>query len=114
MAEARIRNSYRSSELIELMVQARFQTSIHAFEVLAPPNPDYIQLINSVDIPSLLVIGGVRSVVSSVVASELAGLNQHLEVAQIEEAGHGIPYNQTKHLSSVVKPFLRSVYARNF
>ncbi len=111
LAEARIRNSHRSSELIELMVQARFQTSIHAFEVLMPPNPDYIQLISSLDIPSLLVIGGVRALVSSVMASELAALNQHLEVVQIEEAGHGIPYDHPERLSVVVKSFLRSLHA---
>lgn len=111
LAEIRIRHSRRSRELIELFAQARFQTSIHAFEVLTPPNPDYVQLINTLDIPSLLVIGGVGAVVSPGVAAELARLNQRLQVVQIAEAGHGIPYDQPEHFSAVVKAFLLSVNA---
>lgn len=111
LAELRIRHKYRSPELIELCAQARFQTSIHAFEILAPPNPDYKQLIKALAIPSLLVIGGVGGVVSSVAAAELTELNQHLEVAQIAEAGHGIPYDQPERFSAIVKAFLYSVNA---
>ena len=111
LAEIRIRHSHRSRELIELFAQARFQTSIHAFEVLTPPNPDYMQLINTLDIPSLLVIGDVGSVVSPEVAAELARLNQRLEVVQIAEAGHAVPYDQPERFSAVVKTFLRSVSA---
>lgn len=107
--EMRVRHRGRSSEVIELFTQARFQTCIHAFEVLTPPNPDYMQLINSLDIPSLLVIGDVGSVVSSEVAEELAGLNQHLKTVQIPEAGHGLPYDQPERFSAVVQTFLRSV-----
>ena len=79
LIELRIRHRTRSPELIELFAQARFQTSIHAFEILTPPNPDYRQLINTLDIPSLLVIGGVGGIVSPIVAAELASLNQRLE-----------------------------------
>jgi pimeloyl-ACP methyl ester carboxylesterase len=109
VAELRIRHKHRSPELIELFAQARFQTSIHAFEILAPPNPDYRQLINAISIPTLLIIGGVGGIVSPVVAAELAGLNRHLEVAQITEAGHGIPYDQPGRFSAIVKIFLHSV-----
>ncbi len=111
LAELRIRQKHRSSELIELFAQARFQTSIHAFEILTPPNPDYRQLINTLAIPALLVIGGVGGVVSPVVAAELARLNQRLEIAQIVEAGHGIPYDQPERFSAVIKAFLYSVNA---
>ena len=111
LAEIRIRHSRRSREFIELFAQARFQTSIHAFEILTPPNPDYRQLIKTLAIPSLLVIGGVGGVVSPVVAAELARLNQRLEIAQIEEAGHGIPYDQPERFSAVVKAFLHSMSA---
>lgn len=111
LAQTRGRLSHRSPEIIELLVQARFQTSTRAFEILAPPNPDYIQLINTLDVPSLLVIGGVGSVVSSEVAAELAGLNQCLKVVQIAEAGHGIPYDQPDRLSAVVQTFLRFLIA---
>lgn len=109
LAEIRIRHNHRSCELIELFAQARFQTSIHAFEILTPPNPDYVQLIKTLDIPSLLIIGDVGSVVSPEVASELARLNQCLEVVQIAEAGHGVPYDQPDLFSAHVKAFLRSL-----
>jgi len=84
---------------------------MRAFEVLTPPNPDYMQLINTLDIPSLLVIGDVGSVVSPEMAAELAGLNQGLEVVQIKEAGHGVPYDQPERLSAALLTFLRSVSA---
>lgn len=109
LAELRIRHRHRSRELIELFATARFQTSIHAFEILTPPNPDYIQLIKALDIPSLLVIGDVGAVISPRMASELATLNQRLEVAQIPEAGHGIPYDQPERFSDLVKTFLTSL-----
>ncbi|MBI5346369.1 MAG: alpha/beta hydrolase [Chlamydiae bacterium] len=112
LAEMHGKNS-RSREVIELFSQARFQTSIRAFEVLTPPNPDYMQLINTLDIPSLLVIGDVGSVVSPEVAEELAGLNQHLKIVQIPEAGHGLPYDQPESFSAIVQTFLRSVKKMN-
>lgn len=109
--EIRVRHSRRSCEVIELFAQARFQTSIHAFEVLTPPNPDYMQLINTLDVPGLLVVGDVGSVVTLEMVAELAGLNQRLEVVQIEEAGHGVPYDQPERFSAVVQTFLRSLSA---
>ncbi len=111
LAETRVRRSHRSHELIELFVQARFQTSIRAFEILTPPNPDYVQLINALDVPSLLVVGGIGSVVSLEMAAELAGLNPCLKVAQITEAGHAIPYDQPDRLSAVIQTFLGSLVA---
>jgi len=109
LAEARARHNHRSQEIIELFAQARFQTGIHAFEVLTPPNPDYIQLIKTLDIPSLLVIGDNGSIVSTPMATELAKLNQHLQVVQIRGAGHAVPYDQPENFSIVVQNFLRSV-----
>lgn len=111
LAEMLGRHSRRSREIIELLVQARFQTSLSVFEVLTPPNPDYVQLINTIDVPSLLVIGDVGSVVIPEMAAELASLNQRLEVVQIKEAGHGVPYDQPERLSAVIQAFLRSVCA---
>ncbi len=109
LAEMQGRHSRRSREVIERFSQARFQTSLRAFEVLTPPNPDYMQLIKSLEVPSLLVVGDVGSVVSPEMASELAGLNQRMEVVQIEKAGHGVPYDQPERFSAVVQTFLRSV-----
>lgn len=111
LAEMEGRHSHRSREIIELFVQARFQTGIRAFKVLTPPNPDYMQLISALDMPSLLVVGDVGSVVTLEMAEQLAGLNQHLKVAQIEKAGHGVPYDQPERFSAVVQFFLRSVIA---
>ena len=92
LADIRIRHSDRSQELIERIAQARFQTSIHAFEILTPPNPDYKHLVNTLDIPALLVIGGTGAVVSPSLATELVEFNQCLKVVQIEDSGHGIPF----------------------
>jgi pimeloyl-ACP methyl ester carboxylesterase len=109
LTEIQDRHSHRSSNIIELIKLARFQTNIQAFEILTPPNPDYVQLIHTLDIPSLLVIGGVGSIVSPEVAEELAKLNQRLKVVQIKEAGHGVPYDQPERFSAIVQNFLRSV-----
>jgi len=111
LAEMQARPRLRSYEIIKLLTQARFQTSISAFEVLKPPNPDYMQLIKLLNVPSLLVVGDVGSVVSHEMAIELALLNKHLQVAQINEAGHGIPYDQPERFSAVVQTFLRSLRA---
>ncbi len=106
LTEMRIRHGSRSGELNQLLAEARFQTSTFAFDVLRPPNPDFRQLISALDIPGLLVIGGVGAVVSSQAAAELARLNQRLEVVQIAEAGHGVPYDQPGRLAAVIKQFL--------
>lgn len=111
LVEIRGRQSRRSGEVVELFAEARFQTSIHAFEILTPPNPDYMQLIKTLDIPSLLIVGDVGSVVTLEMAAELAGINPHLEFIQIEGAGHGVPYDQPERFSAVVQTFLRSLSA---
>lgn len=112
LAEMRARPRRRSSEMIELFTQARFQTSMRAFEILTPPNPDYMQLIRLLAIPTLLIVGDVDSVVSPEMAAEFVELNEHLEVVQIKGAGHGIPYDQPECFSAVVQTFLRSVRIR--
>lgn len=107
LAEMQARRNGRSQEVIELFVQARFQTTMNAFEILKPPNPNYMQLINTLAIPSLLVIGDVGSIVSLEVAAELAELNENLKFVQIAEAGHAVPYDQPERFSAVVQTFLR-------
>lgn len=109
LAEMLIKRSHRPSELVELMVQARYQTSVNSFEILTPPYPDFRQLISTLAIPSLLVIGGVESIITPQEAEELARLNQCLEISQIEEAGHGIIYDQPERFSEIVKAFLYSI-----
>ena len=105
----KISRSKRSRELIELLVEARFQTSIHAFEILKPPNLDYQHLIRSLAVSSLLVIGDSGSVVTQKVAAELADLNESLNIVQIRDAGHGIPFDQPKRFGEVAKKFLNSL-----
>ena len=109
LAEIRVRHSHRPREVIDLFAQARFQTSIRAFEILTPPNPDYVQLIKTLDLPSLLILGDVGSVITVEVAAELAELNQQLQTEQIAKAGHAVLYDQPERFSVVVQHFLRSI-----
>jgi N-formylmaleamate deformylase len=110
LAQARARHTHRSSEIVELLAEARLQTRMSAFDVLTPPNPDYRQLMSTIDVPSLLVIGD-APVVSLDTAMELQRLNPHLSVEQIQDAGHGVPYDQPERFQAVVRSFLRSIAA---
>jgi len=109
VAEARIRHPDRSLDTIELIARARLQTSMGAFDVLTPPNPNYMQVVSAIEVPSLLVIGGSAGVVSPDVAADLQRLNPRLQVEQIPEVGHGLHYDQPERFAVVVKSFLRSI-----
>jgi len=109
VSEARTRHPDRSLETIERIARARLHTSLAAFDVLTPPNPDYRQLLSAIEVPSLLVIGGPAGVVSPEVAADLQRLNPRLQVEQIPEAGHGLHYDQPERFAVVVKAFLRSI-----
>ncbi|MDP4176256.1 MAG: alpha/beta hydrolase [Bacteroidota bacterium] len=108
IAEGRIRHPKRSSETLELIARARLQTSIRAFDVLTPPNPDYIDLVRMIDVQTLLVISD-SGVVSPVMAAELQRINPKIQVEQIAEAGHGIQYDQPNRFATIVKAFLHSI-----
>jgi pimeloyl-ACP methyl ester carboxylesterase len=108
LADLLRRHPNRSSEIIGLIARARLQTSMAAFDVLTPPNPDYKQLVNEIDVPSLLVFGD-KGVVSSEVAEELQHLNPRFQVEQIHEAGHGLHYDQPERFAAVVGSFMRSI-----
>jgi N-formylmaleamate deformylase len=108
VADARNRHPNRSAETLELFARARLQTSMAAFDVLTPPNPDYKILINAIDVPSLIIFGD-KGVVSSVVAEELQGLNPRLQAVQIPEAGHSVHLDQPERFAAVVRSFLRSI-----
>jgi N-formylmaleamate deformylase len=108
VADARTKHPDRSSELIELIARARLQTSMNAFDVLTPPNPDYMQLASSIDVPTLLVIAE-NGVVSSTLAAELQCVNPKFQVEKIPKAGHGVHYDQPERFAAIVKSFLRSV-----
>jgi N-formylmaleamate deformylase len=98
----------RSLSTVELIARARLETSMSAFDVLTPPYPEYRQLVGSIDVPCLLVIGD-AGVVSAELASELQLANPKLQVAQIKDAGHGIFYDQPDQFSAIVKSSLHSI-----
>jgi N-formylmaleamate deformylase len=108
LAQARLRHTRRSSEIVELVADARHKTRMSALDVLTPPNPEYHQLVSTIDVPILLVIGD-NPVVSLETARELQSLNPLIRVEQIQDAGHGVPYDQPERFGSVVRSFLRSV-----
>jgi|SRR5664280_48139 len=108
VADLQSRHPNRSSDTIELIARARLQTSMAAFDVLTPPNPDYKQLVSGIDVPSLLVFGD-KGVVSSVVSEELQRLNPRFQVDQIPEVGHGLHYDHPERFAAVVGSFIRSI-----
>jgi pimeloyl-ACP methyl ester carboxylesterase len=108
VADLQSRHPNRSSDTIELIARARLQTSIAAFDVLTPPNPDYKRLVGAIDVPSLLVFGD-KGVVSSVVAKEIQRLNPRFQVDQIPEVGHGLHYDQPERFAAIVRSFMLSI-----
>jgi N-formylmaleamate deformylase len=108
VADARARHPNRSAEICELIARARLQTSLSAFDVLTPPNPDYFQLMRAINVPGLLVIGD-KSVLSPAVAAELQRLNPGFQVETIRAAGHAVHYDQPERFAGTVKSFLRSI-----
>jgi pimeloyl-ACP methyl ester carboxylesterase len=111
LAQARVRHAHRRPEFVELVAEARLKTRIGTFDVLRPPNPEYHQLVSTIHVPILLVIGDNGTVVSLETARELQNLNPRLRVEQVQDAGHGLPYDQPERFEAVVRSFLRSVAA---
>jgi len=108
VADARTRHPNRSALTLELFARARLQTSLRAFEVLRPPNPDYQQLVRGIPIPGLLIYGN-KGLISTAVAEELYQLNPALQVQQLPEAGHALHLDQPVRFAAVVRDFLRSI-----
>ncbi len=107
-ANLRKGHSNRPAETIELLARARLKTSMAAFDVLTPPNPDYKQLMSAIDIPSLLVFAE-KGVVSAETAEELQQLNPKLQVVRIPDLGHGLHYDQPERIAAIFGSFLRSI-----
>jgi N-formylmaleamate deformylase len=112
LAQARVRHAHRRPELVELIAEARMKARIAAFDVLTPPNPEYRRLVSVINVPILLVIAD-DGVVSLETAEELRNLNPRLRVEQIQDAGHGLHYDQPERFATVVRSFLLSVAAKN-
>ncbi|MCC7448478.1 MAG: alpha/beta hydrolase [Anaerolineae bacterium] len=110
LAQARVRHAHRTPEIVELVTEARMKTPIRAFDVLTPPNPEYHRLVSAIGVPILLVIGD-NGVVSLETARELQKINPRLRIEQIQDAGHGLPYDQPERFEAVVRVFLQSVTA---
>jgi pimeloyl-ACP methyl ester carboxylesterase len=110
LAQARLRHLHRSSEFVELITEARLQTRINAFDVLAPPNPDYRELVSTIGVPILLIIGD-KGIVSLETAQELQRPNRRLRLELISDVGDGLPYDRPDCFAAVVSSFLRSVVA---
>jgi pimeloyl-ACP methyl ester carboxylesterase len=108
VADIRARHPRRSSEIVELLADARRNTRLDAFAVLAPPNPDYRALISAIDVPSLLVIGD-NPVVTLEMATELRTFDPRMRIEQIQEAGHGLPFDQPERLAQVVASFVHAL-----
>jgi N-formylmaleamate deformylase len=108
VAQARTRHPHRSPEIIELQAEARRQTRMAAFDVLTPPNPEYRDVVSAIDVPSLLVIGD-SPLVTLEMATELRSLNPRVRIEQIQDAGHGLPFEQPERLGEVVVSFLREL-----
>jgi pimeloyl-ACP methyl ester carboxylesterase len=108
VAQAQARHPQRSPEIVELQAEARLKTCMAAFDVLRPPNPDYRDVVSAIDVPSLLVIGD-SPLVTLDVATELRSLNPRLRMEQIQNAGHGLPFEQPQRLGKVVVSFLREM-----
>jgi N-formylmaleamate deformylase len=107
--QAHARHPHRPRELIELQAEARLKTSMAAFDVLTPPNPEYRDLVNAIDVPSLLVIGD-SPVVTFEMAMQMRSLNPRVRIEQVENAGHGLPFEQPERLRELVVPFLRELH----
>lgn len=111
LAQARARHPHRSLELLDVLVEARRQTSPAAYEVLTPPSPEYRPLVGSIRVPTLLVIGGQGALVSAEEARALQAIHPQLAVEQLAEAGHGLVYDQPERFAAIVRSFLRPLAA---
>jgi N-formylmaleamate deformylase len=106
--EAKAKYRFRSSEVIEYIIQARLQTSVNAFDVLIPPNPEFDELIRNIYVPALMVLGS-EGIVSAETARQLNRINPDLQYKLIPDVGHGLPYDEPARLAAAVDAFLRPV-----
>jgi pimeloyl-ACP methyl ester carboxylesterase len=65
-------------------------------------------VVRAIGVPTLLVIGD-DPVVTVEMATELRGINPRVRVEQIEDAGHGLPFEQPERLADVVRAFLHEL-----
>lgn len=104
LADLRQRHPRRSEEMISLLARARSRVHPHALDILKPPNLDYLQLIDALEMPTLLVIGD-SGVVSLETANALAKRNPRVQVELLANAGHGVPYDEPIRIAQVLRRF---------
>jgi N-formylmaleamate deformylase len=110
IAESKLRHPDRQRELISFQVDAKLQTSVSAFEVLTPPNPDWSELVRDICAPIILLIGD-RGVVSRETANELTRINPGLRYALVPDAGHGLPFDKPAQAAATIMTFLAEMAA---
>ncbi len=104
--EAKLKNRYRSSELVEHLVQAKFRTNPRAFDVLVPPHPEFDELVRNIYVPTLLLLGN-EGIVSTESARALHALNPDLQYQLITDAGHELPYDAPDRLATAIHAFCK-------
>jgi N-formylmaleamate deformylase len=62
-------------------------------------------VVSEIDVPIMLVVAG-AGVVSFDTARELQSLNGRIRIEQIQNAGHGVQFDQPEHFEAVVRSFL--------
>lgn len=100
------KHRFRASAIIEHLIEARLQTSLQAFDVLIPPNPEFDELIRNIYVPTLMLLGS-EGVVSAETARALHRINPDLQYKVIQDAGHGLPYDEPARLAAAIHAFLK-------
>lgn len=100
------KHRFRAAAIIEHLIEARLQTSLQAFDVLIPPNPEFDELIRNIYVPTLMVLGS-EGIVSTQTARELHCMNPELQYKLIQDAGHGLPYDEPGRLAAAIHAFLK-------
>ena len=67
--------------------------------------------MSAIDVPSLLVIGD-SPVVTLEVATDLRRINPRVRIEQVQNAGHGLPFERPERLGEVIVSFLRELAQR--
>ena len=103
---AKSQHRFRAAAIIEHLIEARLQTSLQAFDVLIPPNPEFDELIRNIYVPTLMVLGS-EGIVSAQTARALHRINPDLQYKVIQDAGHGLPYDEPARLAAAIHAFLK-------
>lgn len=104
--QAKAKHRYRASVIIEHLIEAKLQTSINAFDVLIPPNPEFDELIRNIYIPTLLISGS-EGIVSAQTVQALQVINPDIEYKLLPDVGYGLPYDEPKRLATIIDAFLK-------